>query len=156
MAEMATAVDGRWDRRRASRLFALGAAATLKRLAASAALEATNIEMLQEPTPRLVMMESGDPTSSGSLIVGEILVTSAQVALDGEVGCSVVMGADPGRAEAAAILDAVLQGRRALDPVLARALEAEERRMETEGREEPSLAFRTRVQCEPNGDRDCP
>jgi alpha-D-ribose 1-methylphosphonate 5-triphosphate synthase subunit PhnG len=146
-----TAQD-RWDRPRLSRLCALGDATRLERLATEVGA-GHPVVTVQEPTTELVLMESADPVSGGSFYVGDVLLTTALVEIDGAVGCGVVMGDEPARAQAAAVLDATLNAGGAT-PGLLDALAAEERRLAASQRAEWALAARTRVQFETMEDRD--
>lgn len=141
------------DRSRSSRIYALADARRLQELAQLVAGTAERVEILQEPSPSLVMMEVSDPVSGGSFYAGEVLVTSCQAMVDGYLGCATAVGDDEERARAAALLDAALQNP-AVDPVLWERLAEEEQRIEVAHRAESALAARTRVQFETMEDRD--
>lgn len=151
--DVAKPLDAAWDRSRSSRIFALGGAGFLASLAEEVLSEAERSRVLQEPAAGLVMMEAADPVTGASFFVGEVLVTSCQVEVGELVGCAVVMGDEPERARAAAVLDAALQGPGGGRQRLVAALE-EERRVQADRGMEWALAARTRVQFETMEDRD--
>lgn len=141
-----------WPRQRISRVCALGEAATLDRLAAAIVANAATVVPLQEPLTELVLMETADPVEGGSFYLGEVLVTSALLEVDGRVGVAVVVGDEPERARAAAAIDAAMQ----VPGVdwLAEELAAEERALAERERREWALVARTRVRFETMEDRD--
>lgn len=141
------------DRSRSSWIFALADVCVLHELAQSIVAAAEQVEILQEPTPSLVMMEVGDPVAGDSFYAGEVLVTSCQAVVDGRLGCATAIGDDEVRARAAALLDAALQNR-AADATLWEQLVEVERRIEQAHRAESALAARTRVHFETMEDRD--
>ena len=141
------------DRCRSSQIFALADIGVLTKLAKRAVSSTEKVRMLQEPAMGLVMMEARDPVTGQSFYVGEVLVTSCQIEMEGLLGCAVVLGDDPDRAESAAILDAALQQPNVAEGLL-KALVEEERRVEANRRAEWALVARTRVQLETLEDRD--
>jgi alpha-D-ribose 1-methylphosphonate 5-triphosphate synthase subunit PhnG len=144
---------GALDRERYSRIFALANVSLLESLAETVVAAAERVELLQEPAPSLVMMEANDPVSGATFYVGEVLVTSCQVLIDGRFGCSTTIGDDERRARAAALLDAALQDPGQAADLLEQLVE-EERRIDRTHRAESALAARTRVQFETMEDRD--
>jgi alpha-D-ribose 1-methylphosphonate 5-triphosphate synthase subunit PhnG len=112
-----------------------------------------NVRTLQEPATALMMMESADPVSGGSFYVGEVLVTSCQVEIDGRLGCVIVVGDEPRRARAGAILDAMMQGPPKAFVSVIEQLAKEEEKIDTTQRIEWNLASRTRVKFETMEDR---
>lgn len=145
-----------WDSGRRSRVWALANPETLEMLRMMAEADPgadRKIRVLQEPSTALMMMETGDPVSGGTFYAGEVLVTSCQAEVDGKVGCVVVVGDEPERARAAAILDAILQGPLHGIGALVEELENEEARIEEARRMDWALASPTRVKFETMEDR---
>lgn len=140
------------------RVFALGDAARLADVAEAVVRAAHGFRVLQEPATGLVMMQAVDPAAGGSFNVGEVLVTSCLVEINGHSGCAVVLGDDPSRARAAAVLDGALAAAASLPPAvrdrMLAALADEERRIADAHRAEWALAERTRVEFETMEDRD--
>jgi alpha-D-ribose 1-methylphosphonate 5-triphosphate synthase subunit PhnG len=142
-----------WTRRRVSRVCALADAGAVEAVAAAARVGATSVATVQKATQELVLMEVGDPTTGGSFYVGEVLITSALVDVDGQVGVGLVVGDEPERARASALIDAAVQA--AIAPAaLAAALAELERAVDEAQQREWALAARTRVQFETMEDRD--
>ncbi|HEY3110651.1 MAG TPA: phosphonate C-P lyase system protein PhnG [Chloroflexota bacterium] len=145
--------DAAWTRGRLSRVCALADLGAVETVAAVVRAGAAAVATVQEPTRELVLMETADPTTGGSFYLGEVLVTSALIEVDGQVGVGLVVGDEPERARAGALIDAALQA--AIPPAaLAAALAELEREVEEAHRREWALAARTRVQFETMEDRD--
>jgi alpha-D-ribose 1-methylphosphonate 5-triphosphate synthase subunit PhnG len=145
--------DATWTRGRISRVCALADLGAVETVAGVVRAGATAVATIQEPTQELVLMETGDPTTGGSFYLGEVLVTSALVEVDGRVGVGLVVGDEPERAHAGALIDAAFQA--AIAPAaLVAALAELEREVEDAHRREWALAARTRVQFETMEDRD--
>jgi alpha-D-ribose 1-methylphosphonate 5-triphosphate synthase subunit PhnG len=136
-----------WDPTRLSRVCALGDATALVRLAELVRRAAGAVVALQAPATELVLMEAADPVGGGSFYLGEVLVTTALVEVDGAPGGAVVLGDEPERADAAAVLDAALR-QPDPDPRLLAALAAEEAAIGRRQRREWARVERTRVQFE--------
>lgn len=68
------------------------------------------IEIKSPPKPVLVMARVRETVDGDRFNLGEVLVTSCEVVLDGEPGWGMVLGDDPERALCAAVLDAVDAG----------------------------------------------
>ena len=64
----------------------------------------TTVSVLQAPTPRLVMQQVTEPVERRPFNLGEVLVTAAEVKLDGAKGFAMV----PGKAEKPALSGAVV------------------------------------------------
>lgn len=152
-----------WDPGRRSRVWALANPETLEKLADAGLAGEGKVRVLQEPATALMMMEATDPVSGGSFYAGEVLVTSCQVEVGGKVGCVIVVGDEPERARAAAILDALLQepspriaplvNELLVNELLVNELENEEKRIDAGQRAEWALASRTKVKFETMEDR---
>ncbi|WP_101295566.1 phosphonate C-P lyase system protein PhnG [Halegenticoccus soli] len=68
----------------------------------------TRLRVLQEPTPRLVMQRVVEPVEKRRFNLGEVVVTAAEVELDGEKGFAMVPGKEERAALSGAILDAAV------------------------------------------------
>jgi alpha-D-ribose 1-methylphosphonate 5-triphosphate synthase subunit PhnG len=64
----------------------------------------TDVRVLQAPTPQLVMQQVVEPVARQPFNLGEVLVTAAEVELDGEKGFAM----RPGKAEKPALSGAVV------------------------------------------------
>lgn len=65
------------------------------------------VQILKEPQARLIMMRAKDSATTEVFNLGEVLVSDCTVTVDGQLGYGLVLGNQPQRAEAVAILDAV-------------------------------------------------
>jgi alpha-D-ribose 1-methylphosphonate 5-triphosphate synthase subunit PhnG len=142
-----------WDQARLSRVCALGDPTVVARLAGMVRATAGSVVPLREATTELVLLEVADPVGGGSFYLGEVLVTTALVEVDGVAGGAVVVGNDPERARAAALLDAALR-RPDRDGRLVDALAREEASIARRHRREWARVDRTRVQFETMEDTD--
>jgi len=71
-------------------------------------LEDTELEILREQTG-MIMARARDSVEGIIFNLGEVLVTETEVKLNGRTGYCMVLGMDPGKALAGAILDAAVQ-----------------------------------------------
>lgn len=71
--------------------------------------EIAEVKILKEPKMGLVMMRSRDTVAQEIFNLGEVLVSDCTVFVDNQPGYGVVMGNQPERAEAMAIIDAVFR-----------------------------------------------
>lgn len=71
----------------------------------------TGVRILQAPKPKLVMQRVREPVHNEPFNLGEVLVTPAEVELDGERGFAMVAG----RAEAPAVSGAIVDAAVAAD-----------------------------------------
>ena len=113
----------------------------VKRAEALAGAEA--VEVTRSPAPGSVMLELASPV--GDFCFTEVVVTTAEVRVDGRAGWSCVLGYDEEAALAAAILDA--SAGPDVEDLAGRALDAEARRASEEARAVAS----TRVDESPPG-----
>lgn len=67
------------------------------------------VKILKPPQMGLVMMRGKDTVAQEVFNLGEVLVSDCTVTVDGQLGYGVVIGNQPRRAEAMAILDAVFR-----------------------------------------------
>lgn len=105
------------------------------------------LTILQEPKPQLLMQQVREPVEHRPFNLGEVVVTPAEVELDGERGFAM----QPGKAERAAlsgaIVDAAVAGGHATDAMID-ALEAAAERRKTERAREWSESRHTEVEFE--------
>jgi alpha-D-ribose 1-methylphosphonate 5-triphosphate synthase subunit PhnG len=76
-------------------------------------LETATPTLVAGPEVGMVMLQVREPVARERFYLGEVLVTRAEVDLDGARGWAMVMGSDRVRALAAAVCDAEAQGGRA-------------------------------------------
>lgn len=69
----------------------------------------TLVEIRQEPTPQLVMQRVREPVEASPFNLGEVLVTAAEVAVDGARGFAMVPGKAEAKAVSGAIVDAAVE-----------------------------------------------
>lgn len=154
ITEVDRAVAEQWGRERVSQLCALGDARILGSLAETLTRGARSVVSLQEPRTEMVLMECADPVTGGSFYVGEVLATTALVELDGVLGCAVVLGDEPDRARAAAVIDAARQRPGLVAESLFEVLTEVEHRISHTDQLRWALTSRTQVHFETMEDRD--
>lgn len=107
---------------------------TLVSLADDVLADGVDLDVVQEPTPKLVMQRVREPVERRPFNLGEVLLTTAEVRLDGERGYL----ATPGKAEhaalAGAILDAAVAGGHPMADRIERELERAARERDRERR----------------------
>ncbi len=92
-------------------------------------LEDTEIEILREQTG-MIMARARDSVEGIVFNLGEVLVTETEVRLNGSSGYCMVLGMDPGKALAGAILDAAVQSHHPLRDEIVQALNDERSKAE--------------------------
>ena len=92
-------------------------------------LEDTDIVVLRERTGML-MARARDSVEGIAFNLGEVLVTEVEVRLNDTPGYSMVLGMDPGKALAGAVLDAAMEGDHHLKEKIIDALKEERIRAE--------------------------
>jgi alpha-D-ribose 1-methylphosphonate 5-triphosphate synthase subunit PhnG len=97
-----------------------------------------NIKLLTGPRLGLVMLGVRESVADSTFYAGEILVTEVTLELAGRYGYGMVLGNDPRRALAAALVDAAL----GLDGDIAAELRRELNDLEGDIRQEHRQAFR--------------
>lgn len=106
------------------------------------------IEIVSQPAAGLTMMHMLDAFDS-EFLLGEVLVTSAQVALDGERGFGMVVGDDAPRALARACTEVLIRGRdEILKARVVKLIEKEQQRINEQRRSEEQLIAATKVNFE--------
>lgn len=84
----------------------------------------TTVRVLQAPTPQLVMQQVTEPVRHEEFNLGEVLVTAAEVELQGEKGFAMVPGKAEKPALSGAVLDAAVESGHPYAPEIVSALEA--------------------------------
>ncbi|WP_440765515.1 phosphonate C-P lyase system protein PhnG [Natronorubrum sp. DTA7] len=82
-----------------------------------------DLAVVQEPKPQLVMQRVVEPVESRPFNLGEVLVTAAEVRLDGAKGFAIVGGKAEHAALAGAVVDAAAAGDRPEAPAIERTLQ---------------------------------
>lgn len=108
---------------------------TLVTLGDEVLAESSSLRIIQEPTPQLVMEQVFEPVDGRPFNLGEVLVTAAEVELDGEPGFAMVAGKAEAAALGGAIVDAAVEAEHPVSPTIeerlrSAAAEADERRRE--------------------------
>ena len=111
-------------------------------------LQTTEVEVLKKPETSLVMLRASDSITGSPFNMGEVLVTESEVRLGNHIGYSLIMGEEPQRSLAAAIIDAALESGHASAFSIEEKLWEEERRLREERKQENALIGRTRVNFE--------
>lgn len=91
-------------------------------------LEDTQVEVIRKPTPGMIMMRCRDNAHDCIFNFGDVLVTEAEVRMDKVAGYSMVMGMEPEKALAGAILDCAVEAGHPLRDEITRMLDQEHRR----------------------------
>jgi alpha-D-ribose 1-methylphosphonate 5-triphosphate synthase subunit PhnG len=68
----------------------------------------TPVEVVQEARPQLLMQQVREPVESRPFNLGEVLVTTAEVSLDGHDGFAMVAGKAEAKAVSGAVVDAAV------------------------------------------------
>lgn len=105
-------------------MIALADGETLAGFADEVLAAGPDLELLQAPTPQLVMQRVIEPVENRPFNLGEVLVTVAEVDLEGARGFAMVPGKNERIALAGAIVDAAVAGGHALTAEIENALEA--------------------------------
>jgi alpha-D-ribose 1-methylphosphonate 5-triphosphate synthase subunit PhnG len=122
---------------------------TLGHLANEVLADDPSLAVRQDPRPQLVMQQVREPVEHRPFNLGEVLVTPAEVDLDGVRGFAMVPGKNERAALSGAIVDAAVAAGHDMSPDIVEALEeAEARRREQRQREwaeskHTTVAFRT-------------
>lgn len=111
-------------------------------------MPANDIDIVKTPQTGLLMMAVKD-SFGVEFYLGEILVTEVEVRYDGKKGYSMVMGDEPDRAIAAAVVDVVLKSDNAnLKVKVNRVLAACMKRVNKNENQRGKLTARTKVSFE--------
>ncbi|MDY7083428.1 MAG: phosphonate C-P lyase system protein PhnG [Halobacteria archaeon] len=82
---------------------------SLVELAESVLDSDVEVEVLQEPKPQLVMQRVEEPVEAKPFNLGEVLVTAAEVEIEGEKGFAMVAGKAKRKTLSGAIVDAAVE-----------------------------------------------
>jgi len=118
--------------------------ATVARLA-HAVEDLTPVEVTRPPAQSLVLLTLEDSVEGNPFHPGEILVSTCEVRLAGQLGFGICLGGDLERARSCAILDAALQAALPHTPEILRVLGAEQARLQQLRHAEQEMAQATRV-----------
>ncbi len=111
-------------------------------------LEGHEVRIIKPPESVLVMMQTKDAFGV-PFCMGEVLVTSAEVAYGEWKGYGLIMGDEPEKAVLMAAIEAVFQGRdRRLRNRLKRWIAAQQRKVKAQEDKEAALLAATRVDFE--------
>ncbi|MBF0506708.1 MAG: phosphonate C-P lyase system protein PhnG [Nitrospirae bacterium] len=111
-------------------------------------MPANEIDIVKTPETGLLMMAVKD-SFDVEFYLGEILVTEAEVRYNGKKGYSMVMGDEPERAIAAAVVDAVLgSDNKKLKMTVNRVLASCMKRVNKNEKQQGKLTARTKVSFE--------
>lgn len=122
--------------------------ATLEALADDVLGTGPRLRVLQEPRPQLVMEKVVEPVEGRPFNLGEVLVTAAEVELDGERGFAMVAGKAEGAALGGAIVDAAVAADHVATPEIGAALEAAAAEADERRRERWAESRNTTVEFE--------
>jgi alpha-D-ribose 1-methylphosphonate 5-triphosphate synthase subunit PhnG len=111
------------DRADRFELIAVCEGATLARCADAVLEDDPQLSVRQEPRPQLLMQQVREPVERRPFNLGELLVTPAEVELDGTRGFAMVPGKAERAALSGAILDAAVAAGHEETPSIAAALE---------------------------------
>jgi len=111
-------------------------------------LQSTEIEIIKKSQTSLVMLRAIDSVTGCPFNLGEVLVTESEVRLGNHIGYGLIMGEEPQRALAVAVIDAVLEAGHASSSSIEEKLRQEEGRLQNNREQENALVARTRVEFE--------
>lgn len=108
-------------------------------------VEDTTVEVLQAPTPQLVMQQVVEPVDHQPFNLGEVVVTAAEVALDGVQGFAMVPGKAEKPALSGAVVDAAIESDHPRAEAMIETLVADADRRQQSRREQWARRKRTAV-----------
>ena len=103
------------------------------------------VTVVKEPSVCLTMIRAEDSLESQEFYLGEALTTECEVSVDGASGYGVCLGDEPVRGYCLAVVDALAQGSRPLDPDVQSFIETQRRLIAARETEEFNLVLRTQV-----------
>jgi len=112
---------------------------------ADAVVEDATVEVLQAPTPQLVMQRVVEPVNHQPFNLGEVVVTAAEVALDGAQGFAMVPGKAEKPALSGAVVDAAIESGHPRADAMIETLGADATERERARREQWARRKRTAV-----------
>lgn len=114
--------------------------------------EMSDIKILKDSKMGLVMMRMNDMSHNETFNLGEVLITDCTVTIDDMFGYGVIMGNQPDRAKAMAIIDAIIHSKdmkwKSLITDFNSWLEEEMKQQEKEDGKEFALIKKSRVEFE--------
>lgn len=128
-------MDNAYDRNDRFELIAACDGETLAGFADEILAAEPPLRVLQEPRPQLVMQQVREPVEGRPFNLGEVVVTPAEVRLDGEEGFAMRPGKAERHALSGAIVDAAVAGDHSLAGDIVTDLEAAGEAFERERRE---------------------
>ena len=111
-----------------------------------------SVSVRQEPRPQLLMQRVRDPVENRPFNLGEVVVTPAEVELDGADGFAMRPGKAERQALSGAIVDAAVAGGHPAAEAVAARLEETRRRFEDERERERARSRHTTVAFDIAGD----
>ncbi|WP_181693497.1 phosphonate C-P lyase system protein PhnG [Natronomonas sp. LN261] len=108
----------------------------------------TEVRILQAPTPQLVMQQVVEPVARQLFNLGEVLVTAAEVELDGEKGFAMRSGKAEKPALSGAVVDAAIESDHPRTAEMVASLSATATERERERRERWGETRETTVEFE--------
>jgi len=129
------------------RILAEGETRAWERLAGEI-LSCARVRIIRPPAASLVMMRARDPVEGIVFNPGEVLITECEVEMDQARGWGCIMGDEPAKALAAAIIDAALNNGHHLKDKILEELRLQEEKINSLLQLEYKLAGRTRVDFE--------
>ncbi len=127
-----------------SQVTAEGRLEKLKEMAEGIVIELP-CQIIQNPSPGMVMVKHIDPIEKTPFYLGEAFVTQCEVEIGGSLGYGCVLGDEPERALYGAILDAVLGNGIAVPEKVKRLLEEEADEIQQGWSSESRQISRTKV-----------
>ncbi|GAB3691317.1 hypothetical protein GCM10028857_28550 [Salinarchaeum chitinilyticum] len=118
---------------------------SLERLADQVLSDDPSFRVLQEPRPQLVMQRIREPVEHRPFNLGEVVVTPAEVSLDGTRGFAMVPGKAERSALSGAVVDAAIAAGHPITPEAATALADAERERNAEREREWAESKHTTV-----------
>ncbi|HJH27968.1 MAG TPA: phosphonate C-P lyase system protein PhnG [Methanophagales archaeon] len=110
-------------------------------------LQDTEVKILKEHTG-MIMARASDSVAGAVFNLGEVLVTEAEVEIGGEKGYAMVLGMEPEKARAGAILDAAVETNHPLKNKILETLEEERKKAEERKRKLWGMVKPTKVEFE--------
>jgi alpha-D-ribose 1-methylphosphonate 5-triphosphate synthase subunit PhnG len=95
-------------------------------------LEDTDLQVIKKPSSGMIMMRCRDNAHACVFNFGEILVTEAEVRIGNSTGYAMVLGMEPEKTLACAILDCAIEAGQPLAVEILQMLRSEEQRLQEE------------------------
>jgi alpha-D-ribose 1-methylphosphonate 5-triphosphate synthase subunit PhnG len=108
----------------------------------------SQVTLIKGPCYGMIMMRVRDTVDNDIFNLGEVLVTEAEVKVNGFSGYCMVMGREMEKALAGAVIDAAVEARHRLSHQIIGALEQEKCRLEAARKQEWNEVSRTKANFE--------